>query len=365
MPNATDFKPFRRLVSFMALLPIFFALPRAAFCQDAAKVPQEKAAQTSTQKKTKPPKQQGAPGSESTLEADQQRQVGNIFYADGHVDVRYQNSRLRADHVEYNDDTQVAFARGNVQLDYMTQHVEASDGRYELRTGKGTFHHVRASFVLQRRPLPTLLVSPNPLYVEAEEVERLDEQTYLVHNGWLTVCDPNKPTWKFYAPTATIRLQTNVRIVNGNFRIETIPVLYLPYATFPAEKQRESGFMIPDPGHSTQKGYVLGEAFYWAPTDWMDTTIGGDYFSKRGWSEKGELRMRPWENAKFDVTYFGVMDRGLEQTDAPPLKEGGHEDHVGFSALLRDGWRAVVDFNQLTSLTFRLAWAETFSQAVN
>jgi len=365
MPNATDLQPFRRFALLLAFLTIFFALPGAARGQDAAKEPQKKAAQSSPQKGAKPPKQQGAPGSESTIEADQQRQVGNIFYADGHVDVHYQNSRLRADHVEYNDDTQVAFARGNVQLDYMTQHVEASDGRYELRTGRGTFHHVRASFVLQRRPLPTLLVSPNPLYVEAEEVDRLDEQTYEIHNGWLTVCDPNKPTWRFYAPAATIRLQKNVRIVNGNFRIETIPVMYLPYSTFPAEKQRESGFMIPDPGHSTQKGDVLGEAFYWAPTDWMDATIGGDYFSKRGWSEKGEIRMRPWENAKFDATYFGVMDRGLEQTDAPPLKEGGHEDHIGFTALLPDGWRAVVDFNQLTSLTFRLAWAETFSQAVN
>jgi LPS-assembly protein len=365
MPNATDLEPLRRLVLLLALLSGLIALPRAATGQDTSKPDKKPAANPSPQKNAKPSMRPGAPGSEATLESDQQRQVGNIFYADGHVDLRHQNSRLRADHVEYNDETQVAVARGNVQLDYTTQHLEASDGRYEVRTGRGTFHNVRASFVLQRRPLPTLLISPNPLHVEAEEVDRLDESTYQIRNGWLTVCDPKKPTWKFYAPAATIRLQKNVRIENGNFRIETIPVMYLPYATFPAEKQRESGFMIPDPGHSTQKGYVLGEAFYWAPTDWMDATIGGDYFSKRGWSEKGELRTRPWENARFDIAYFGVMDRGLEQTNAPPLKEGGHEDHVGFTALLPDGWRAVVDFNQLTSLTFRLAWAETFSQAVN
>ncbi len=74
-------------------------------------------------------------GGEATLEADQQRQAGRIFYADGHVDVRYQNARLRADHVEYNADAQVVVARGHVQLDYVTQHVEADDARYELRTG--------------------------------------------------------------------------------------------------------------------------------------------------------------------------------------------------------------------------------------
>ncbi len=36
-----------------------------------------------------------------------------------------------------------------------------------------------------------------------------------------------------------------------------------------------------------------------------------------------------------------------------------------FTALLPGGWRAVADLDQLTSLTFRLAFSETFIQAVN
>ena len=118
------------------------------------------------------------PGGTATLEADQQRAVGKTFYADGHVDMNYQNARLRADHVEYDSDAQIVIARGNVQLDYMTQHVEADDARYELKTGRGTFHHVRATFAVQRRPTPTLLISSNPLYFEAEEADRLNDTTY-------------------------------------------------------------------------------------------------------------------------------------------------------------------------------------------
>ena len=70
------------------------------------------------------------------------------------MDVRYQNARLRADHVEYDNEAQVVIARGHVQLDYVTQHVEADDARYELRTGRGTFHHVHGTFAMQRRPSP-------------------------------------------------------------------------------------------------------------------------------------------------------------------------------------------------------------------
>ena len=71
--------------------------------------------------------------------------------------------------------------------------------------------------------------------------------------------------------------------------------------------------MIPEMGHTSQKGYVLGDSVYWAPLDWMDVTLGAEYYSERGWSQKGELRARPWEGAEFSASYFGVIDRGLEQ----------------------------------------------------
>ena len=304
-------------------------------------------------------------GGIATLSADQQRWVGKIFFGDGDVDVIYENARLHADHVEYDSETEVATARGHVSLDYDTQHVEADDARYELLTGKGTFHHVRATFAMQRRTSPTILASSNPLYFQADEADRIDENTYRVRKAWMTVCNPDRPTWKFYAPEATVVLRRSVHLENGNFRVFSVPVVYFPYATFPAEKNRTSGFLIPDPGKTSQKGYVLGDAFYWAPLDWMDLTLGGAYYSLRGWSQKAELRMRPWQNARLQANYFGVIDRGLEQPGAPPIKQGGHEAQLLFTAELPGGWRAVADLDQLTSLTFRLAWFETFSQAVN
>lgn len=358
--------------SLFVLFFILLANPGFSYAQENAKpLPQNPATkQTSRASNTSP--QAGANADQSaTLEADQQRQVGRIYYADGNVDVHYQNTRLRADHVEYNEDTYVAIARGHVQLDYMTQHVDADEARYEVRTGHGTFLHVRATFSIERHPTPTLLVTPNPLYFEAEEAERLDEHTYRIKKAWMTVCDPNKPTWKFYAPEATVYLQKSVHLVNGDFRVFSVPVLYLPYATFPAEKERESGFMIPNIGDSSNKGYILGESYYWAPTDWMDATLGGNYYSRRGWSQRADLRMRPWENAKLEITYTGVIDRGLEQPQVPgeppvpAINQGGHEARLLFTALLPDGWRAVADLDNLNTLTYRLAWSETFTQAVN
>ena len=47
------------------------------------------------------------------------------------------------------------------------------------------------------------------------------------------------------------------------------------------------------------------------------------------------------------------------------INQGGHEVHALFTALLPDDWRAVADIDQLASLTYRIAWSETFAQAVN
>jgi len=349
MRNATLSQIVHRAALFAALLCAFLAASHA----------------TSGQAKPKKPVPAFAQGGEATLEADQQKGVGKIYYADGHVDVHYQNSRLRADHVEYDSENQVVIARGHVQLDYMTQHVEADDARYELKTGRGMFHNARGTFALQRHPSATLLISPNPLYFDAEEAERIDENTYVIRRAWVTVCDPARPTWKFYAPKATIRVKKTIHLENGNFRVLSIPLLYLPYVTFPAEQRRTSGFMIPDVGDTTQKGFVFGDSLYWAPLDWLDATVGAAIYSSRGWAQKGQVRMRPWENAQLEASYYGVIDRGLKQQDAPPLKQGGHEAKLLFTSDLPGGWRAVGDLDQLSSLTFRLAWSETYKEAVN
>ncbi len=300
------------------------------------------------------------------LEAKQQRKEGNVFYADGDVDIHFEQKRLRADHVEYHAETNEAVASGHVQFDFETQHLEADEAHYNVRTGRGIFRHVQGSVRMQRKPNPNILVSPNPLYIEAQEVERLDEHTYKLRHAWVTVCTPERPKWKFYARHAKLRLERNVALVNANFRLFRIPLLYLPYATAPAgRKVRQSGFLIPDVGSNSRKGFILGDSYYWAPTDWLDFTLGARLLSRRGWSQITDFRARPWENVHVGYNYFGVVDRGLPDPSGVRMPQGGHTSRFEFDALLPGGWRAVADVRQLTSFIFRLAFSETFGEAVN
>jgi LPS-assembly protein len=295
-----------------------------------------------------------------------QSHKGDVYTADGDVDIHYQDSRLRADHVEYNAKTTETIAHGHVIYDYDDQHLEATEARYNVSTGRGTFTAVKGTFKIDRAPNPAILTTDNPLYFEAAEVERFPGDLYLVRKAWITICDPQHPKWQFYAPRARIRLNKTVALVNANFRLFRVPLVWLPYATTPAgSKVRESGFLIPDIGQSSRKGFIAGDAFYWAPTSWMDATLGGQYLSRRGASERGDFRAKPLENTSINYSYFGVEDRGLVDSNGIRQPQGGEQQSLQIQSLLPGGWRFVTDYNQLSSLTFRLAFSDTFGEAVN
>ena len=298
-----------------------------------------------------------------------QQKRGDLFIADGDVDIHYGDERLQADHIEYNEKTSESFARGHVRFDYNKEHLEAEEARYNVSTGHGSFTNVRGTVKIERRANPLILVSQNPLYFQAQEVERFPGDVYLVRRGWITICDPQHPTWQFYAPHARIRLNKSVALVNANFRLYRVPLVWLPYATAPAgEKIRQSGILLPVISQSNTKGFVLGDSLYLAPKPWLDATLGAELLSKRGSAERAEFRARPFENTSIQYMYFGVIDRGLRLPGINGAtiveKQGGHQQQLEVQSLIPGGWRFVADVNELTSLTFRLAFADSFGDAI-
>lgn len=339
------FSPSRlRRFSFFLALGFFFSQPGAA---------------------QHPPSPSPTGGIAEITASGPQRREGDLYIADKDVDVHYLGMRLEADHVEYNAGSSQAVVRGHVVFDYENQHLEGDEAELNMASGKGTFRNVRGTLRLERHPNPLLLVTENPLYFEAKVVDRVSPDVYEVHHGWFTICDPRSPTWKFYAPEARIKLEKSVALVNSNFRVYRVPLFWTPYATAPAgEHLRQSGFLMPILGNSNSKGFVAGDAFYWAPKTWIDATIGLEYFSRRGPGQRASFRARPLENTSIQYSYFGVEDRGLPSPTGPE-KQGGYEQQLEVQSLWKHGWRFVTDLNQLSSLTFRLAFAGTYGEAIN
>jgi LPS-assembly protein len=302
-------------------------------------------------------------GNVETICAIQQEEEGPIYKLRGVVEIYYGNYVVRADNATYNSDTKEVTADGHVALDGgpNDDHIRASHATYNLELETGKFYDVTGTTGIRFHANRIVLTSTSPFAFTGKVVEKTSPDRYLVFDGTITTCELPHPKWQFDARTISVEVGGNAKIYRSAFLLHGFPFLYFPYVTHPVEKEaRQSGFLMPTAGHSSSYGYTFGDAYYWAISRMMDVTVGGEYMSLRGGSERGEFRLRPSDTSYVDLNYFGVIDRGI---GTPPIKEGGENVRLSSAGNL-DGFRAVTSIDWLSSYIFRLAFNEVFSQAV-
>jgi LPS-assembly protein len=317
----------------------------------------------------------------TTVCALQQEKDGDVYKLHGNAEIHYRNYVLRADEVTYDSDSGEATASGHFTLDGgpNDDHIKASRANYNLTAETGRFYDVTATTGLRFRGGRAVLTSTAPFAFTGKVVEKNSSDHYLVFDGTITTCELPRPMWQFQSHKVVVDVGGNAQIFHSTFWLHGFPVLYLPYATHPVNREaRQTGFLIPTAGRSSTKGNMIGDSFYWDINRSMDATIGAEYLSKRGWLQRGEYRARPSDTSFVDLNYFGVIDRGIQvnigdivdpvtgllEPQYALLREGGQEVRLAAEANFH-GYRAVSNIDYLSSFLFRLAFNESFTQAVN
>jgi LPS-assembly protein len=121
--------------------------------------------------------------------------------------------------------------------------------------------------------------------------------------------------------------------------------------------------LIPTASNSSTKGIIIGDSAYWVINRSADATFGTQYFSKRGWSPRAELRYRGRGEDFASAHFVALFDRGLAPTY---INQGGQD--VVFSGRrdfdLDEHDRAVATGEYLSSYVYREAFSELFADAV-
>ncbi len=304
-------------------------------------------------------------GEDVTIYARTLEKQGNIYTLQGDVEIDYRTWVLRAEEINYNRDTGDVTATGRVVLDGgpHDEHVQANHAIYNIETGDGKFYDVVGTIGTRVRGGTVVLTSSNPFLFEGKLVVKSGDDRLTVHHGTVTTCTLPNPKWTFNAGKVDVVLGEEAKMYHADFRIFKIPVFYFPYATHPVDNLgRRSGFLVPQLGQSSRKGFILGDSVYWAINRSMDMAVGAEYWSARGWAQHVDYRARPSENSYIDLRYFGVLDRGDPVTKQD---QGGQDVTLDAGLDLKHGFRAVSSIEYLNRYVFRLAFAETFTQAVN
>lgn len=129
--------------------------------------------------------------------------------------------------------------------------------------------------------------------LEGEHLTKLLGQHYHVLDGFFTTCgcDTGTPDWSITAKEMDVHFGDEGVAHQAHFNILGIPVLYFPYATFPADASRHSGLLAPRIGESGLRGAQLVQPYYWAINRSSDATAALDVETSQRVGLLGEYRL--------------------------------------------------------------------------
>jgi LPS-assembly protein len=106
-----------------------------------------------------------------------------------------------------------------------------------------------------------------------------------------STCDVANQQWAFAAREIELdRAEGIGRARDVTFRVRNVPVFWLPYARFPLDDRRVSGFLFPNVGFSDQRGFDLTLPYYFNIAPNYDATLAPRLMTERGLMLGGEFR---------------------------------------------------------------------------
>jgi LPS-assembly protein len=302
-----------------------------------------------------------------TIRADHYALVKNVFHGRGDVVMTYKDMRVTADRVTYNRSTGDVNARGHVTFDNSRSHLDAEYAHYNIDTDIGWFSKVRGyiRFPQTAKPLPGQLpAAPTQLFVRAERVSRLNQDTYTIQDAHVSSCQQENHGLAFDLGGAKLEVGHSLTGHKAVFRFLGLPIFYFPFVEVSASRAaRQTGFLLPQIGEDTQKGFEIGDGFFWDINPSADLMLGLEDYSLRGLGVSGRFRALPSASSSIAASFFAINDHasGRFRSIRTP---GGSFQITGESDDLGDGFRGVVNVDYVNTLAFRETWAENFSTAV-
>ncbi|NDH54192.1 MAG: LPS-assembly protein LptD [Betaproteobacteria bacterium] len=233
----------------------------------------------------------GRPDLETVIEGGAQLRKGDIV--------------IQADRLEYYQPDDQARARGQVRVNRAGNVYEGPLLELKLESFEGFFSQPRYYF------------RNNDAHGEAVRLDFLDEHRTVIRQATLTTCTRQPgpgwlPDWILRASTLRLDNEEEVGTAEGAvLSFMQVPILPIPYLSFPLTEQRKSGLLPPTPGLDDVNGVELALPYYWNIAPNRDATLTPTLMSKRGINLASEFRY-------LETDYSGQLRLDLMPND--PLR---------------------------------------------
>jgi hypothetical protein len=154
----------------------------------------------------------------------------------------------------------------------------------------------------------------------------------------ISPCPQEAPGWSAKLSRMKLEFEGFATFRNARVLVAGVPVLYLPWAAYPAKAQRSSGLLPFQIGFSSSLGTMIGLSYYQVLGNTMDATFTPDFYSREGVLWGGEFRWNPelTHNGSFQGQYI------KQHTN----DETRYRYRVQELWQREDGWQFTADLNQ-------------------
>ena len=246
----------------------------------------------------------------------------NVVTAEGNVEVTYGERTLIADKLSYNQQTRIVLAEGNASI-REPNGTTMSGNRIEVTDDMKDGVIESLNVVIAGRG-----------HLAAARATRTDGTMLTLEKAAYTTCkpckdEPNKPpTWQIKA-FRVIYNQEKARIEyeDAFFEVFGVPIAYMPYFSH-ADPQapRQTGFLVPGVGHSTDLGYFVEVPYYFALDPSYDLQLAPMYTENDGPLLKGEWRERT-ETGRYNFQASGRYGKPRD-TSGAEFRDDTFQGHV-------------------------------------
>ena len=196
----------------------------------------------------------------------------------GNVELRQGQREIHAGQVEYDADKSSVRSDGHIEYQDPLLRMSGAGGSYSAAEGA---EFRAAEFQLRQRAARGA----------AQDMKLTPQGVITLRGVTFTTCPLHDESWKIKADSIT--LDTRTRVGTGHdaqVDFMGVPLLYLPWLSFPLGTERKSGFLFPGIGNTSAGGVQLAIPYYWNIAPNMDFTAQPLLYSKRGADLGGDLR---------------------------------------------------------------------------
>ena len=284
------------------------------------------------------------PVSELTLLAEKQQQLedGHVR-AEGYVSIRLGDTHITADIVDFWPDELRVVAEGNVVFRQGDQKIVATRLEAELEGKTGRFFNAYG-------------MAGRDLYFYGDVIEKESEDVYVIEGGAFTSCSQPTPRWRFTAGKARIKRDHHVALHHALLRVKWLPVFYMPVLYYPINDDgRATGFLMPQIGNSSLKGFIFNQAFFWAINRSMDATFTYERFSMIGNGGSVQYRYQQSHRSRGQADTFFIKN-DMSGSQEYTIRASANQELPG-------DFRAVARVDFFSSFEFQQSFQENYNRA--